>query len=169
MADLCHETYADVREAIVGLRELNRGDQSLVEGLRAYVDKYTRQSGIHTRVSCEVPGDILLSPRAELQLLRVVQEALTNVRKHSEATEASVVIADSPEGLTFTVRDNGHGFDASDLTREGIGLHSMRERLALIGGTLTVESTPSSGTRIVALVPGSHGRAQQGEVAGVRI
>ncbi len=169
LADLCHETYADVREAIVGLRELNRGDQSLVEGLRAYVDKYTRQSGIHTRVSCEVPGDILLSPRAELQLLRVVQEALTNVRKHSEATEASVVIADSPEGLTFTVRDNGHGFDASDLTREGIGLHSMRERLALIGGTLTVESTPSSGTRIVALVPGSHGRAQQGEVAGVRI
>jgi nitrate/nitrite-specific signal transduction histidine kinase len=169
LADLCHEAYADVREAIVGLRELTRGDQSLIEGLREYVAKYSRQSGIDTSLECDVIGDITLTPRAELQLLRVVQEALTNVRKHSGAGRAWVVVTDEPAGLAFTVADDGHGFAADEPGREGIGLHSMRERMALVGGTLTVKSTPGQGTRVTALVPGVHGRVPvAAEVAGVR-
>jgi signal transduction histidine kinase len=90
-----------------------------------------------------------------VQLLRVVQEALTNVRKHSGASKAIVRVRDDGVLAMIVIEDDGHGFDVATTpyTRDGFGLHSMRERLDLLGGTLTIDSEPGRGTRVVATVP----------------
>ena len=155
LADLCSEAYRDVRESILGLRESSRVDRSLMESLHAYVEKYQRQSGIPTHLEADVDDDFSLPQRYCVQLLRVVQEALTNVRKHSGASKAVVRVRDDGVLATIVIEDDGHGFDiaTTPYTRDGFGLHSMRERLDLLGGTLTIDSEPGRGTRVVATVP----------------
>ena len=155
LADLCSEAYSDVRESILGLRESSRVDRALMESLRAYLEKYERQSGIPTSLDTEGAEDIVLPSRYQVQILRVVQEALTNVRKHSGASKAVVRVRDDSVLTTFVIEDDGHGFDVATVpfTRDGFGLHSMRERMELLGGTLTLDSEPGRGTRVVAAVP----------------
>jgi two-component system nitrate/nitrite sensor histidine kinase NarX len=146
LADLAEEAYRDVREAILGLRESSRIDRGLIEGLHAYLEKYSRQSGIKATLETRLEVEPSLAPSAEVQVIRVIQEALTNVRKHAEAKTATV----------FVVEDDGHGFDrlkAADDPDRGYGLHTMRERMEQIGGTLTVDSESGRGTRIIARVP----------------
>jgi two-component system nitrate/nitrite sensor histidine kinase NarX len=155
LADLCREAYSDVRESILGLRESSRVDRALMESLRAYLETYQRQSGIPTALDAEGAEDIVLPPRYQVQILRVVQEALTNVRKHSGASKVVVRVRDDLVLTTFVIEDDGHGFDVATqpFTRDGFGLHSMRERMELLGGTLTIDSEPGRGTRVVAAVP----------------
>ena len=152
IAETADEAYRDVREAILGLRETVRDDDGLEGSLRDYVRKFSRQTGIATHLECT--GDVrhAIGPRAEVQLLRVVQEALTNTRKHSEARRATVRIDAAADGTTVTIEDDGRGFDPAtvDSSMEGgFGLASMRERVEQIGGTLAVHTAPSAGTRIV--------------------
>jgi len=160
MQDLAHEAYVDVREAILGLRETVAPEGGLVGGLRQYLQKFSRQSGIDARLFVPAAVSTALAPDAEIQLLRVVQEALTNVRKHSGAASAAVRIdADGPQ-LRVTVEDDGTGFDATRVQRDegrSFGLRSMRERVERAGGCLTVESSPGNGTRIVVLLPLNEG------------
>jgi two-component system nitrate/nitrite sensor histidine kinase NarX len=155
LADVCEEAYRDVREAILGLRESSRADRGLLESLHAYVEKFSHQSGITTTLVSTLDHELVLSPRCEVQIIRVIQEALTNVRKHAGARSVVVRVSDDDEATTFAVEDDGHGFDLDAMTPDGdgFGLHSMRERLALVGGSLTLESTPGRGTRVVADVP----------------
>jgi two-component system nitrate/nitrite sensor histidine kinase NarX len=155
LADLSSEAYSDVRESILGLRESSRVDRALMESLRAYLEKYQRQSGIPSTLDNEGAEDVELPSRYQVQILRVVQEALTNVRKHSGATKAVVRVRDDLILTTFVIEDDGHGFDVTSqpFTRDGFGLHSMRERMELLGGTLTIDSEPGRGTRVVAAVP----------------
>jgi two-component system nitrate/nitrite sensor histidine kinase NarX len=172
LADICEEAYRDVREAILGLRESSRADRGLLESLEVYVEKYTQQSGIETTLDSTLDRDPPISPSSEIQVIRVIQEALTNVRKHSGASSAVVRIAQSPTSITFLVEDDGHGFDP-DVTlagADGFGTTTMRERMRLLGGRLTVDSAPGQGTRIVAEVPLS-AQIQPGfaEVAGDHI
>ncbi len=155
LADLAEEAYRDVREAILGLRESSRADRGLVEGLRAFLEKYGQQSGVRATLETSLDGEPALSPRTEVQVIRVIQEALTNVRKHSGA-KAAVVHIDTPDDrVEVVVADDGRGFDLTGtlLGRDGFGLHTMRERMELIGGTLTIETSPGRGTRVVASVP----------------
>jgi signal transduction histidine kinase len=160
MQDLANEAYVDVREAILGLRETVAPAGGIVGGLRQYLQKFSRQSGVDTRLYVPDAVNIGLSPEAEIQLLRVVQEALTNVRKHAQATSAAVRI-DSEEGqVRVVIADDGNGFDASRVDRDegrSFGLRSMRERVERAGGRLGVESTPGSGTRIIVLLPLNEG------------
>jgi signal transduction histidine kinase len=156
MQDLAHEAYVDVREAILGLRETVAPEGGMVGGLRQYLQKFSRQAGIDARLF--VPADLAtgLAPEAEIQLLRVVQEALTNVRKHAEASSAAVRIASDGERLRVTIEDDGRGFDATRVDRDegrSFGLRSMRERVERAGGCLNVESSPGRGTRIIVLLP----------------
>jgi two-component system nitrate/nitrite sensor histidine kinase NarX len=153
LADVADEAYRDVRETILGLRESIPSDGGLEAALRAYLAKYSRQTGIATHLDCDGMAGRSLSPKAEVQLLRVVQEALTNVRKHARATEVRVELGERDGTPVLSVADDGAGFDPSSVGPSmtgGFGLRSMRERVELLGGTLDVHTAPGSGTRIVA-------------------
>ena len=155
LADICEEAYQDVREAILGLRDSSKTERGLQDNLRAYLTKYTQQCKIETVLDSELDHKLSLSPRCEVHLIRVIQEALTNVRKHSGATSVTVRISESDSATTFVVEDDGHGFDqgGSPVDRDGYGLFTMRERMALLHGSLAVDSAPGRGTRVKASVP----------------
>jgi signal transduction histidine kinase len=156
MQDLANEAYVDVREAILGLRETVAPAGGIVGSLRQYLQKFGRQSGIEARLQAPVGVATTLSPDAEIQLLRVVQEALTNVRKHAEAATAVVRLDNHDNGLRITIEDDGRGFDSSRVDRDegrSFGLRSMKERVERAGGRFSVESSPGNGTRIVVLLP----------------
>ena len=157
LAEVCEEAYADVREAILGLREASRG-RGLLEALGAYLEKFGQQSGIPVTLETHSDDEPALSTSSEIQVIRVIQEALTNVRKHARATAANVRITDAHDGagLMIVVEDDGRGFDpaAPAFHRDGgYGLQTMRERMELAGGSLRIDSTPGAGTRIIAIVP----------------
>jgi signal transduction histidine kinase len=89
----------------------------------------------------------------EAELLRIVQEALNNARRHSEATIVTVDARVVGELLHVLVADNGRGFAADAPMESGFGLTNMRERAAIIGGELTIQSNPNDGTRVAVDVP----------------
>ena len=153
LADVADDAYRDVRETILGLRETIPSDGGLEAALRAYLAKYTRQTGIVATLDCDGMAGRTLPPRAEVQLLRVVQEALTNVRKHAGASAVRVELRDVEGTPVLSVTDDGVGFDPTSVVASltgGFGLRSMRERVELLGGTLDVHTAPGDGTRIVA-------------------
>jgi PAS domain S-box-containing protein len=103
---------------------------------------------VHHDVPAEIPKDVALC------LFRIIQEALRNVVKHSGAAEAKVELSGHGHQIDLCISDQGEGFDAESAARQGgLGLISMRERLWLVGGHLSVESEPSHGTRIRVRVP----------------
>ncbi len=151
IAETADEAYRDVREAILGLRETVREDDGLEGSLREYLRKYSRQTGIIATLNCNGDTRSLLPPRAEVQLLRVVQEALTNTRKHSRATHATVTIDCTGPVTAITIEDDGVGFEPSTVARSmegGFGLASMRERVEQVGGRIAVHTAPNEGTTI---------------------
>ncbi len=160
MASLAHEAYVDVREAILGLRETVSPTRRIVDVLQEYLRKFSRQAGI--AVELEVEGDAAprFPPEAEVQLVRVIQEALTNIRKHAEAKRAWVRIAAGPSGIAISIEDKGHGFDPTTLNKEGprFGVRTMRERVERIGGRLEIESSPGCGTVVRILLPLAEGK-----------
>ncbi len=152
------DAYADVREGILGLRTGLDPSQTLLEALRRYLERWREQSGIAVDLVVEPPGDELtgLSPIAELQLLRIVQEALTNVRKHAGATHVAVQIRKTDDAVTVTVTDNGTGFDPEAHDRTGyprFGLATMRERAEAVGGRLAIRSQPGQGATVQVEIP----------------
>jgi len=168
LADISEEAYQDVREAILGLRDSSKTERGLLDNLRAYLTKYTQQCDITTSLESELDHELALSPRCEVQVIRVIQEALTNVRKHSGAKSAVVHVTESQSTTTFVVEDDGNGFDqgSSLVNRDGFGLYSMRERVGLLHGSLTIDSVPGRGTRVIAVVPErSHPKAALVEVS----
>jgi signal transduction histidine kinase len=156
LAAMSEEAYRDVREAILGLREASRAGRSLAESIAAYLEKYSHQAGVTATLENDVEGELVLPPRVEVQLIRVIQEALTNVRKHGAASRVVVRLAEREQGVEIAIEDDGRGFDIGSalLGRDGFGLHTMRERMALVGGTLTIDSAPGRGTRVIAVAPG---------------
>lgn len=152
------EAYADVREGILGLRTGLTSSRSLLEAIRTYVERWHEQTGIKVVFHGEPSDEALrgLQPMAELQLLRIVQEALANVRKHAQASAVTVELRRADGVVRLVVEDDGIGFDPSALERAHyprFGLATMRERAEAVGGTLTVTSTPGRGTRVEAILP----------------
>jgi signal transduction histidine kinase len=126
-------------------------------GLVPALKTLTRElSATGLRVSLVADGDCRdLPPVAALGLFRVIQEALNNVLKHSGATAAVVTLCQSPHALTVRVEDCGRGFNPATVA-DGLGLHSMRERLTLMGGMVQIRSRPGEGTMVEARLPRKH-------------
>jgi len=162
IAEIADEAYKDVREAILGLRESVTSAGGLEGALGEYLRKYSGQTGIKATLRCDDAARRALTPRSEVQLLRVVQEALTNVRKHAGARHAAVTLTAEDGVVTLAVMDDGSGFDPIRLTEafdHGFGLASMRERVEQIGGTLEVNTAPGMGTRVVVQLQQEETRA----------
>ena len=168
LADIADAGYKDVREAILGLSKSASSSAGLEGALGEYLGKFTRQTGIKTKFHCEPAASRALTPRSEVQLLRVVQEALTNVRKHAGAYHADVSLSEDRGVVTLEVTDDGSGFDPTRLTDaldHGFGLTSMRERVEQIGGTLEVHTAPGTGTRVVVQLQQEETRAAHAPAA----
>ncbi len=147
--ELIKSAQADVRENILSLRTTLAGDVGFVTALTQYVEEFGIQTGIDGQVSAA--GETSLSPLIETQAVRIVQEALTNVRKHARASQVRVNLRADGGFLTIGITDNGVGLTAE---RNGhFGLQMMRERAESVGGSLDVISLPGQGTRVLARVP----------------
>jgi len=167
MESAARTTYRDVREAILGLRS-SLPRQGLVPALRHYLDEYGSMAG--AEISLDLVGEgelegLELPPAVEIQLLRIVQEALANVRKHARAEHATVRLGLDDGALALEVADDGQGFDPGLEARTGwprFGLQTMRERAQAVGGRFDVVSAPGRGTRVTVTLP----VVRPGEVAG---
>ncbi len=149
LATSARQAYSDVRESIVGLRTLPGPNRSLHEVLREYLERWEEMS--HVSTSLRIDSSVSLRPTQELQVVRIVQEALTNVRKHARAMTARVEIDREGDRLVTLIADDGLGFNADARARgefPQFGLSTMRERAESIGGTLTIDSTLGGGTRV---------------------
>lgn len=150
---------AALRRAVDGLRSAIydlrlEGRQPFLESLGALVELNRRQEGgCETSLAVGVGFPEELPEILRVELVRIVQEALTNTRRHSGARRVRVVLESDPDGgILVKVEDDGRGFDPSTV-REGVGLSAMRERAREIGGELTVESAPGEGTRVIFRTP----------------
>jgi signal transduction histidine kinase len=145
---------AEMRALIAQLRPPALADQGLVTALQQYSASLSRREGL--RIEMSVSGNERLARGFEQALYRIVQEALNNTIKHAHATSVRVVLEFATEHVLLHIIDDGHGFDAQSHTSEDgrhLGLVSMRERAAEIGGTLDVHSQVGAGTEIVVCVP----------------
>jgi signal transduction histidine kinase len=142
----------DVRASIIGLKLASESGTGLAADLRLYVTQSNRLSGfvIELRIDPRAE-DFQLDADAELHLLRIVQEAISNVRKHASAREAQVILEREDEELVLQIRDDGVGFSPwqwSGESRGHFGLQTMQERAEAIGAVLHVESAPGQGTAV---------------------
>jgi PAS domain S-box-containing protein len=146
---------ARLRRLLVDLRPPRLDREGLAPALRALLDRLRAETGVDAtfedRTLHEIPSD------TRTVLYRIAQEALANVRKHAEALEARVTMAERDGGILLRVRDDGRGFDPERAAEEQpghLGLVSMRERAELVGGKFRITSTPGAGTTVEAWVPG---------------
>ena len=148
------DTYEDIRESIDQLSTEIR-TLPIVSALANYVREFGDNNGIKCQFDCSKPFPHL-SPVAELQLLRIAQEALTNVRRHAQATEVEVKLENNKEAVEMIVKDNGQGFTLSDLEESPPGYHGLniiKERAETLGGNLNISTAPGEGTALVVSLP----------------
>jgi signal transduction histidine kinase len=152
--ELVVSTLQNVRRLAVELRPSALDDFGLVAAVERLTDTFREQSGLTVDLETQL-GQERLAPEAETTLYRVIQEALTNIVKHSGATRVSVLVQRQAGKVIAVVEDDGSGFDPESTRADAVGLAGMRERVSLAGGRLQVESSPGSGTTLVAEVPSS--------------
>ena len=141
------EAYNDAREAIDGL-QVDPTEKSFSTWLKQTISIFKENSGIEsTTLSINHTQD--LPPEVQIQLIRIIQEGLSNIRKHARASQVDVLSRDEQEGITFEIRDNGRGFSPGD-TEDYLqhGLRGMRERARLIKADFQIISRPGQGTTI---------------------
>ena len=156
LRNLVVSTLQNVRRLAVELRPSALDDYGLVSALERLTATAGEQGGPSVDLEAQL-GDERLPGEVETALYRIVQEALTNAVKHADAGSVSVVLTRTPHSVTVVIEDNGRGLQATRDTdadgAEGLGLVGMRERVALLHGRLRIESSPGTGTTIVAEVP----------------
>ena len=122
-----------------------------------HIEEISKHSGLEIDYSFSSPSELERLPsRIEVPLFRIAQEAITNIQRHAGASHASVVVLRKLEDITLLVEDDGNGFDPSMIHEKGdkcLGLIGMRERVALLGGNLVIESVHGEGTTIRVKIP----------------
>jgi signal transduction histidine kinase len=146
----------EVRRISHGLGPHQLDHLGLTRAIRALVDRASENSSIVFASRVE-NIDGLFEKDAEIHLYRIVQEAVTNILKHSAATEATVVVKKQVTAVSVSIRDNGQGFDPARPSTQmhdfGYGLSGIAERVRIVKGTLVIESQPGAGTTLTAEIP----------------
>ncbi len=147
------EAHEEVRMAIFNLRQ-RPDDSDFVKEVRQLVEQFARQSGVAADFVCECPQPLTLPFEKSIQVLRVIQEALNNVRKHAGARRVTVRLARREDMVEVSVHDDGRGFDPAAVEQsDRFGLRIMQERSRDIGGELKLETAPGAGTTVRLAVP----------------
>lgn len=161
----CDSKCLDLEKEIRGLIDETRrlawdirppllDDFGIDSALQRYTADLSARLGYPIEYECFFPAELgRLPARLEITLYRIVQEALTNVIRHSKATRVSVLLSCHASHVTLVVEDNGCGFDPASVRQESLGLAGMRERAALVGGDLEIESRLGEGTELLITLP----------------
>jgi signal transduction histidine kinase len=150
---LVDETLEHVRELSHTLRPTMLDELGLVPTLRWYVTRYAERLGIQVEFEAV---DLRLPTEIETALYRIVQEALTNIAKHAQAGHVQLRLSYQESRVTALIEDDGVGFDVHrkmTVDATGAGLFGMRERVAVLSGSLTIQSRPEQGTRLLIELP----------------
>jgi signal transduction histidine kinase len=157
LEDMAHRTVREIRSMLFTLRPIVLETDGLIAALNQYADNLKDQENLRVEIDGENFQNCL-DTEAQGVVFAIVEEAVNNARKHAEATRIWVNLS-IEQGLFVTrIVDNGRGFDVEQTTqnyssRGSLGLINLKERAALIGGTLKIESAPGQGTRITLVVP----------------
>ncbi|MEW5958308.1 MAG: sensor histidine kinase [Chloroflexota bacterium] len=153
LEEAARELYSDVREAIVDLKTGDQNDADLATMLKEAITQFSWFSNLPVEFMLAPAGENLaLTAEIKLQLLRIAQESLTNIRKHASATKVWVSLRTDGDILELMVGDNGQGFDPTQVRTVGsshFGLSAMRERAEAINAVFNLDSKPGAGTRII--------------------
>jgi signal transduction histidine kinase len=157
LEDMAHRTVKEIRSMLFTLRPVILETEGLVAALNQYADNVRENDGLPVIVDAERYRDCL-DTEAQGVVFSIVEEAVNNARKHARATRVQVRLSVQEDLFVAQVEDNGHGFDLQSVeqnygSRGSLGMINLKERAALIDGTLNIESTPGEGTRVILLVP----------------
>jgi signal transduction histidine kinase len=141
------------REAVAALRSSAHTDSGFCNLLQRTVEDYGDRFGLRVEFTFEGDHTTQIAPRTQAEILRITQEALTNVARHADASLVGVRLAIRNERITLRVADNGCGFEVAKADPQRYGLSSMRERAALINGRIRIDSRPEAGTLITLTAP----------------
>lgn len=160
---LTAQARQDTRDSLETLRNYN-GTGTFIADLNKYLEHFKRDTGIDFSLEAE-DGEPHLLALAELELLRICQEALANIRKHASASRVRIGVARTNGHYTVSIADNGHGFDSlaysqnrKVTTHQGQGLSVMRERAESVGGRFRIISAPGKGAEVQVEVPAKRQR-----------
>ncbi len=144
------DALAETRSLVAGSApvELNAG---IAPALTRLGERFTRETGVEVTTTCTIDPSAPLGRDTEVVLLRFAQEGLANVRKHAGASSARLELAVEAEEATMRVIDDGRGFDPATVS-DGFGLSGLRDRVALVGGSVSVDGT-SGATTLTARLP----------------
>ena len=158
LREMVAQTLEEVHDLALALRPRLLDDLGLLAALQHYLGEFRDRS--HLPVDFHVLGleDRQLPSRIDTALYRIAQEALANVARHAQAHSVGVLLEVRDTSVILVIEDDGKGFDVASTVGShvhggNLGLHGMRERAALLGGTLTIESAPGEGTSVFAQIP----------------
>jgi signal transduction histidine kinase len=156
MAAITIAAEADVRDYLLGAKTTYSADLPFFPALCLYLERFGRQYGL--QIGLNVPQQIEaqgLAPTIEVQLMRIIQEALSNVRKHAGAQMVQLEFARTESLLQVNICDDGRGFDPVDVAQQSdrYGLQAMRERAEELGGRCQVVSKPGQGAEVIVQLP----------------
>jgi two-component system nitrate/nitrite sensor histidine kinase NarX len=149
------DTYQDVRNMLIDFRTQINENESLEPVLKKYCQDFSARTGIRTEFLSDDPLPIP-DPSVRTQIFRMIQESLSNVRKHARAGKVIVTVRNADPGLRIVVEDNGDGFDlhaAQEPAQQHLGLSIMKERAANLGGTVRISTAPGRGTVVEIDIP----------------
>lgn len=149
--EVSRQSLEEARRSVLDLRAMPLVGKPLADALAALGRRFTSETGIRVHVRASAAGTFPL--RVEAELLRIAQEALTNVRKHAKAGEVEITLRRTRGKLHLSIRDDGRGFHPRHASAGGVGILGMHERARLLGGRLRVQSRPGHGTAVLASVP----------------
>lgn len=158
LQSLTADSLKELQRLIADLRPSHLDDLGLSAALRWYAGKIEERSSLRVKVSI-VGSEPPVEDTAKIATFRIIQEALNNVVRHAEARNVGISMSFEDNGMHVTIRDDGSGFDLERLdrmqssSRPPLGLAGMRERAALLGGAVSIQSAPGAGTVIEAFVP----------------
>jgi PAS domain S-box-containing protein len=154
---LLHQMQKEATQLIEEIRDISwelrpsvLDDLGLVPAIRSFLARFSENYHIDVYFDCMLNRRLDIS--IELTIYRIIQEALTNIRKYAEVSEATVTVRESDHSIRVMIEDKGKGFEAGTGTR-GVGLFSMDERARAVGGELTIKSSFGEGTKVILEVP----------------
>ena len=165
LKSLTTNLMSELHHLAVQLRPSALDRVGLVGALEQYMHELRQRFGLDIQFETEKMNGVILSPEIETSLYRILQEALTNVARHAQATRAAVLLQVRNGEVVATVEDNGVGFDPDHATQKGrLGLFGMQERVAMLNGSVNIETAEGAGTTIFIKIPLPANETQKSDI-----